>query len=186
MKNVLKRVKKSPVTRTRGQAIGSHVRGKADSRATNPASSWWNWSSDRALGDEPFPLCPQSLATARRTHDAERLLDLHEDVGHQDRRRDVPGQLVLVDAAIVVFRPGIEQEEVGQPLLGEESLQVPLIRIDDAGCAPMRHEEPGDLTGPAVLVNPQELPDANRQGETLAAGCVQQAPEDLARHYCPG
>ena len=45
---------------------------------------------------------------------------------------------------------------------------------------PLGHEQPGDLTGAAVLVDSQELPDTERQGETFATGSIQQASVELA------
>lgn len=54
----------------------------------------------------------------------------------------------------------------------------------------MRHKQPRNLTRSLVLVDSQELPDANRQGETLAARSVQQASVQLTlvqgQHWARG
>ena len=50
MKKGLNRVKKSPVTTTRGQVAGSRARGSDARRSTNAGSSAWNlWSDPEAL-----------------------------------------------------------------------------------------------------------------------------------------
>ena len=57
---------------------------------------------------------------------------------------------------------------IGQLLLNDETLEVSEIGVHDAGRAAFQHEEPDDLVGSALLVDPEQLSDAERQGEALA------------------
>ena len=151
MKNGLKRVKKSPVTTTRGQ-----VNGIARARQR------------RQPLDEPGQLRMELVERARRVrrtarHSARSRSKLPGapttrstcSISTRMSATRIAGERCLasvcrVESAVVVFRPGIEQEQVGQPLLGDEPLEVAHVGIDDAGRAAAHHVEAGDLAGSAV------------------------------------
>ena len=84
-----------------------------------------------------------------------------------------------VESAVVVLLRRVEQEQVGQPLLGDESLQVTHVGVGDAGRPALQHVEPCDLAGRSVVVDLQQLADADGQRQTLAPRGVLKAAREL-------
>ena len=74
---------------------------------------------------------------------------------------------------------GIEQKQIGQPLLGDEPFKIAHVTVRNARGASAHHVEAGDFTGRTVLADLEQLPDADRQRKTLAPRGVLQAPVKL-------
>src|SRR3990172_3851380 len=86
---------------------------------------------------------------------------------------------ILIETKEVVIRLGIEEEQIGQPLLGEKPFKIPHVGVADAGRASLEHVESCDFSGLAMLMDLEQLADADRQGETFAAGGVLQPLVEL-------
>src|SRR5512141_126735 len=81
---------------------------------------------------------------------------------------------IFVETEEVVILLGIEEEQIGQPLLGEEPFKVPHVGVADAGRTALEHIEACDFSWLAMLMDLEQLADADGQGETFAAGGVLQ------------
>jgi hypothetical protein len=60
------------------------------------------------------------------------MLNLDQDVRHQQRWRQMPGQGPAVESAVVVVLARIEQKEIGQLLLGDEAFEVAHVSVSEA------------------------------------------------------
>ena len=107
------------------------------------------------------------------------MFDLHEDVRQEDGRRQMFGQGERIETEVVVLRDSADQKKVRQLLLGDETLEVAEVGVADAGGPAVHAEESCDLTRLAVLMDPEQLPDGQRQGQTLAARGVLETPFEL-------
>ena len=180
MKNGLKRAKKSPVTTTRGQVIGIS-RPRQRGQLLHKCGQF-GMRTHRVFGPGPesFPLLLELLDAAGGAHDAQHIVDLDEDVRQENGRREMLHQTGRVESQIVVFRPGIDHEHVGQPMLGDEPFEIAHIGFADARSAAAHHVEADDLAGLAIAMDLEELSDGEGQRETLAAGGGLQAQVELA------
>ncbi len=105
-------------------------------------------------------------------HDTKHVLDLDQDIRDGNGRCDVTCQPEFVESVEVVVLRRDEQKQIGQLLLGDEPFQITEVRVDDARCTASGHEEAGDFIRLTIRVNLEQLSDANRQRQALAAGRV--------------
>ena len=128
---------------------------------------------------EPPPLRAEPIHAAGQSHGAQNLLDFHQDVGHLDGGGDTLEQGYAIQPTPVVFLRWVEQEQIGQPLLGDEPLEIAHITIRHARGASAHHVEARDFIGRAALTDLQQLPDADGQGKAFAARGEVEAPFQL-------
>jgi len=82
---------------------------------------------------------------------------------------------------VVVVRAGTDEENIRQPLLGDEALEVAEIGFADARGAAANHVETGELPRLMLLVDVEELADADRQRQAFAARGVLETALELVR-----
>jgi len=109
-----------------------------------------------------LPLLPQPLRTARGADHAQHMLDFDEDVGQNNRGREMVPQGGGAEAKIIIVGAGVEEKNVRQALLGDEAFEVPHIGVADARGAAANHVEAGDFAGLAKEADVEELADAGR------------------------
>src|SRR5512146_3147610 len=129
---------------------------------------------------EPLPFLMKLIECALVSHDTEYMINLHENVREDDRRRQVLRKDSFVEAEEVVIRLGVEEEQIGQPLFREKPFEISHIGIADAGGAALEHVEASDFSGAALLMDLEQLADADRQRKTFTAGGVLQPLVELS------
>src|SRR5512143_1439714 len=90
------------------------------------------------------------------------------------RQRDGP------EAEVVVFRIGIEQENICHALLGDKAFEIAHIGFTDARGAAANHVEASNLVGLTLLADVEKLANADGQWEALAARGVLETVFELA------
>ena len=113
-------------------------------------------------------------------HDSKDMVNFHQDVTENDRLGQVLCEGMSIEAEVLVLRLRVEEEQIGQSLLGEEPFKIPHVGVADAGGTALEHVEPSDLSCLTLLMDLEELANADRQGETFAAGGVLQALVELS------
>jgi hypothetical protein len=81
------------------------------------------------------------------------MIDLDQNIGHQNCRRQMLQQNGWVESKIVVTLFGIHHEHVGQLMLGDKALEVDHVSFAHAWCAAAEHMEADDLPRLPLLPN---------------------------------
>jgi hypothetical protein len=65
-------------------------------------------------------------------HDPKHMIDLYQNVREDNRRRQMLHQDIIIEAEAGVIRLGVEKEQIGQPLLGDELFKVSHVGVAGA------------------------------------------------------
>ena len=81
------------------------------------------------------------------------MIDLDQNIGHQNCRRQMLQQNGWVESKIVVTLFGIHHEHVGQLMLGDKALEVDHVGFAHGRRAAAEHVEADDLARLSLLPN---------------------------------